>query len=122
MQFAIDGTADHRLGHRDVRGRLRGQQQVRRRALRERRRTAWRRASSTCVTSTPGFTAAVYASDSVPSRISRLGQGQPRRVTVKREQVFQLDTAGRRFRNYLLWISELPEGGKVTIKELGLKK
>ena len=29
------------------------------------------------VTSTPGFQAAVYASDSVPSRIERLGQGQP---------------------------------------------
>jgi serine/threonine protein kinase len=73
------------------------------------------------VTSTPGFTAAVYASDSVPSRLGDWDKVSGT-LTVKREQAIQLDTANRGFRNYLLWVSELPEGGKVTIKELALKR
>jgi eukaryotic-like serine/threonine-protein kinase len=73
------------------------------------------------VTSTPGFAAALYASDSVPSRLQDWHKVSPT-VTVRREQAFQLDTAGQGFRNYLLWISALPEGGKATIKELALKK
>ena len=73
------------------------------------------------LTSTPGFTAAVYASDSVPSRLGDWDKVSVT-TTVKREQQIQLDTAKQRFRNYLLWISELPEGGKVTIKNLALKR
>jgi serine/threonine protein kinase len=73
------------------------------------------------VTSTPGFKAAVYASDSVPGRV-RDWEKVSRTITAKRVQALQLDTAGHGFRNYLLWISELPEDGKVSIKELGLKK
>jgi hypothetical protein len=73
------------------------------------------------VTSTPGFTAAVYASDSVPSRIQDWHKVSAT-ITAKREQGIQLDTAKQGFRNYLLWISELPDGGKVTIKELALKR
>jgi serine/threonine-protein kinase len=73
------------------------------------------------VTSTPGFQATVYASDSVPSRIQDWHKVSPT-LTAKREQGIQLDTAGRGFRNYLLWISELPESGKVTIKDLALKR
>src|ERR687890_523251 len=68
-------------------------------------------------TSTPGFTTAVYASDSVPSRLADWDKVSGT-VTAKREQQIQLDTAKQRFRNYLLWISKLPEGGRVTIKEL----
>ena len=45
------------------------------------------------LTSTPGFTAAVYASDSVPSRISDWDKVSPTVAAVKREQVFHLDTA-----------------------------
>jgi serine/threonine-protein kinase len=73
------------------------------------------------VTSTPGFTAAVYASDSVPSRIQDWHKVSGT-VTVKREQRIQLDTARRGFRNYLLWITKLPEDGRVSIKELALKR
>jgi eukaryotic-like serine/threonine-protein kinase len=73
------------------------------------------------VTSTPGFRATVYASDSVPSRIQDWDKVSPT-ITAKREQKVPLDTAGKGFRNYLLWISELPEGGRVTIKELALKR
>ena len=74
------------------------------------------------VTSTPGFTAAVYASDSVPGGIKGWTKVSPTIRKVKQDQPFQLDTARREFRNYLLWISELPEGGRAVIKELSLKR
>jgi hypothetical protein len=74
------------------------------------------------VTSTPGFTAAVYASDSVPGGIEGWTKVSPTVRRVKENQAIQLDTAQREFRNYLLWISELPEGGKAVVKELSLKR
>jgi eukaryotic-like serine/threonine-protein kinase len=73
------------------------------------------------VTSTPGFTAAVYASDSVPGGIERWSKVS-QAVRVKEKQAIQLDTARQEFRNYLLWISELPEGGKAVVKELSLQR
>jgi eukaryotic-like serine/threonine-protein kinase len=73
------------------------------------------------VTSTPDFTAAVYASDSVPSRIERWTKVSPT-VHAEENQAIQLDTASQEFRYYLLWISELPDGGKAVVKELSLKR
>jgi eukaryotic-like serine/threonine-protein kinase len=73
------------------------------------------------VTSTPGFRAAIYGSNSVPSALSRWRR-LSRTLNVKQDQSFSLDTATRRFRNYLVWISQLPEGGKAVIRELSLKK
>jgi serine/threonine-protein kinase len=73
------------------------------------------------VTSTPGFRAAIYASNSVPAEIQGWKK-LSRTVTVKQDQRFELDTALRKFRNYLIWISALPEGGKAVIRELSLKK
>jgi eukaryotic-like serine/threonine-protein kinase len=71
-------------------------------------------------TSTPGFTAAVYASDSVPDRVGKWTKVSST-VTVRPDQRIPLDTATQEFRNYLLWISELPEDGQTAIKELSLK-
>src|SRR3954447_18225685 len=59
---------------------------------------------------TPGYKAAIYASNDVPADMDGWEKVSPT-LTAKQEQAFPLDTAGRRFRNYLLWISELPEGG-----------
>ncbi|MGH3994459.1 MAG: hypothetical protein ACRDSN_18605, partial [Pseudonocardiaceae bacterium] len=73
------------------------------------------------VTSTPGFRAAVYASNSVPQSIRGWRKVSPP-VRVRENQPFALDTANQRFRNYLLWISALPEGGKAVVKELSLKR
>jgi eukaryotic-like serine/threonine-protein kinase len=73
------------------------------------------------VAATPGFKAAVYASDTIPNRIEQWRKVSGT-VTVKREQKIPLDTARQRFRYYLLWISELPDGGQAAIKELSLKK
>src|ERR687896_1983403 len=73
------------------------------------------------VTYTPGYTAAVYASDSVPSRIERWTRVSES-VRVKEKQAIPLDTARQEFRYYLLWISQLPEGGKAVVKELSLQR
>jgi serine/threonine-protein kinase len=73
------------------------------------------------VTPTPGFTAAVYASDSVPGRIQGW-EKVSQTVQVAQNQAIQLDTARQPFRNYLLWITKLPEQGKAIIKELSLKR
>jgi eukaryotic-like serine/threonine-protein kinase len=73
------------------------------------------------VTSEPGWRAAVYASNSVPAGIGGWRKVS-RTLRVKENQKFTLDTANQRFRNYLLWISELPEGGRAVIRELSLKR
>ncbi|MGH2801795.1 MAG: protein kinase domain-containing protein [Thermoleophilaceae bacterium] len=73
------------------------------------------------LTSTPGFEATVYASDSVPGRIEDWQKVSPTRRIGESESI-PLDTARQRFRNYLLWITDLPEGGQAAIKELSLKR
>jgi eukaryotic-like serine/threonine-protein kinase len=69
-------------------------------------------------TTTPGADVEVYASDRVPPDIGgwgrRLGAGQ--RIA-SREQI-PLDSAGRRFRFYLLWIKKLPPGNQAEIAEV----
>ena len=42
--------------------------------------------------------------------------------TVRQDEGFKLDTAGRRYRYYLVWITGLPEQNKADILELSLKK
>jgi eukaryotic-like serine/threonine-protein kinase len=72
-------------------------------------------------TSTPGFEAAVYASDTVPGDISGWRKVSAR-TEIDQNQPIQLDTAGRAYRYYLFWIVSLPEGNKARIVELRLKK
>ena len=67
------------------------------------------------ITSTPGFEAAIYASNSVPGGIDGWDKVS-RTLTVKQDQKFELDTARQGFRNYLVWITELPEDGQATLK------
>ena len=73
------------------------------------------------VTSTPGFKARVYASETVPANISGWVPVSPVRE-VEEDHTFKLRTQGRKFRNYLLWISELPEDNKAEVQELSLLK
>jgi serine/threonine-protein kinase len=72
------------------------------------------------ITSTPGWEAAVYGSDGeLPATID----GWTRLSGVKKVEQdarFQLDTAGRAFKRYLVWITKLPDGGAVKIQELTL--
>jgi eukaryotic-like serine/threonine-protein kinase len=73
------------------------------------------------VTSTPGYRAAVYAANTVPGRLAGWTKVS-KTVSVGQDQVFDLRTNGRRYRYYLVWISELPEQSKADILELSLKK
>jgi eukaryotic-like serine/threonine-protein kinase len=74
------------------------------------------------VTSKPHFKAAVYAANTVPGRIGGWTKVSSTVDDVAEDQRFELDTAHRRFRYYLVWITELPESGKVDIRELSLEK
>ena len=119
-QFAIDGNPPDELGHRDLPGRFRGQQQGRRRPLRRRRHPGRRQGAG------PRHLHARLQGDRLrgqhrarPPR--RLDEGQPDRE-VAEDQIFKLRTDGRRYRYYLLWISSLPEDNKADILELALKK
>ncbi|HEX5909467.1 MAG TPA: protein kinase [Thermoleophilaceae bacterium] len=69
-------------------------------------------------TSTPGFTAAVYASNEVPDEIGGWKRvAKPTRVD--EEQTIRFDDPGR-YRRYLLWITKLPEGNKAALQEVNL--
>ena len=39
---------------------------------------------------------------------------------VDQDHTFRLRTRGRVYRYYLLWISQLPEGGEAQVQELSL--
>jgi serine/threonine-protein kinase len=72
-------------------------------------------------TSTPGFTAAIYAANDVPDDIAGWTKITSD-LTVGAEQQIPLDTGGQSFRYYLLWITALPEDGKAAVKELSVLK
>ncbi|HEX6584555.1 MAG TPA: protein kinase [Thermoleophilaceae bacterium] len=73
------------------------------------------------VTATPGFRARVYASETVPANIRGWVPVSPVRE-VEEEHSFRLRTRNRKFRYYLLWITELPEQNEAEIQELSLFK
>jgi eukaryotic-like serine/threonine-protein kinase len=73
------------------------------------------------VTSTPDFRARVFASETVPANIRGwVGVSPVQRVG--EEHIFRLRARGRKFRYYLLWLTELPEQNKAEIQELSLFK
>jgi eukaryotic-like serine/threonine-protein kinase len=73
----------------------------------------------TLATATPGFKAAVYASETVPANLRGWTRVSPVQ-TVNEDHTFRLRTRGRVYRYYLLWLSELPDGGKAEVQELSL--
>jgi len=75
----------------------------------------------TLVTATPGFTAAVYGSETVPAKLRGWTLLSPT-AKVNEDHTFRLRTRGRVYRYYLLWISALPEDGKAEVQELSLLK
>ena len=70
-------------------------------------------------TPTPGFTASVYAADQVPEDIAgwRKVSDDTRLSETGR---IAIDTLDRRFRHYLVWITDLGESEKAEIQELTL--
>ena len=75
----------------------------------------------TLVTATPGFTAAVYGSETVPAKLRGWTLLSPT-AKVNEDHTFRLRTRGRVYRYYLLWISALPEDGEAEVQELSLLK
>ena len=73
------------------------------------------------ITENPGFEAAVYgvATSEVPDGIDGWTRLTGER-SVEETDRLQLDTAGKEFRHYLLWITDLP-GPRVGIQELTLR-
>jgi serine/threonine-protein kinase len=71
---------------------------------------------------TPGWTAEIYGSDTAPAEIGGWGQPLARGDVTGPSKTFQLDTAGRSFRNYLIWITKLPPAGQVSIAEVKLRR
>jgi len=71
---------------------------------------------------TPGWSAKVMAANTVSADPG--GWGRPLgsvNVTQGKEKV-TLDTAGRSFRYYLLWITKVPTSGSANVNELKLKR
>jgi serine/threonine-protein kinase len=73
------------------------------------------------VTSTPGFQAEVYGSNTVPGDIKGWTKVSARTKVTEKQRI-GLQTRGRKYRYYLLWIVSLPEGNRADVRELGLKK
>jgi serine/threonine-protein kinase len=73
----------------------------------------------TLATATTGFKAAIYASETVPPELGGWTRVSPV-ATVGQDHTFRLRTNGRKYRYYLLWISELPPDGEAEIQELAL--
>jgi serine/threonine protein kinase len=73
-------------------------------------------------TPTPGWSGAVYAASDGPPKSGLDGWTKVATLTdVKRSQQIPLDTAGKRFRFYLVWITQLPPGQtKASISDLAL--
>jgi hypothetical protein len=75
------------------------------------------------VTATPGYTATVYASNTVPDDIaSKDWHAVSGSTKVMQDERIPLDTAKSQFRYYLVWITGLPAGNKADIRELALRK
>jgi len=71
---------------------------------------------------TPGWRAEIYGANSVPAGISGWGSPLASGDVTEAKQRFQLDTAGRGFRYYLVWIVKLPPAGQVAIDEVKLRR
>jgi serine/threonine-protein kinase len=73
-------------------------------------------------TTTPGWSGAVYAAKSGPPQDGLDGWIKVATIdSAKRSQQIKLDTAGERFRYYLVWITQLPSGEtKASIGDLAL--
>jgi hypothetical protein len=64
----------------------------------------------------------VYGSETVPPNLKGWTRLTPV-AQVKEDFTFRIDTRGRKYRNYLLWISELPpDKEKAQVQELSLLK
>jgi tRNA A-37 threonylcarbamoyl transferase component Bud32 len=71
-------------------------------------------------TRTPGYDVTIYAADPPGQAISDWGKAIARVKDVGSRERIELDTGGRQFRNYLIWITKLPDGKKADIAQIHL--
>ena len=71
------------------------------------------------ITSMPGWEAEIFAAEAVPKGIEGWTRVSGRRPFEGQTDV-RLDTGGRRFRYYLVWILSLPPGRRASIDEMTL--
>jgi hypothetical protein len=74
-------------------------------------------------TGTPGWAGKIYVSNSVNRSATNLDGWQDLHTNVvadRKKLSLQLDTAGQKFRYYLVWITKLPPSGQVSISEIVL--
>ncbi|MFL5911886.1 MAG: protein kinase domain-containing protein [Gaiellaceae bacterium] len=71
---------------------------------------------------TSGWRAQIYGANTVPTGISGWGSPLASGDVNEAKHRFQLDTAGRSFRYYLIWIVKLPTAGQVAIDEVKLRR
>ena len=71
-------------------------------------------------TRTPGYDATIYAANQPGETISDWGRAVGRVKDVGSREQIPLDTAGRPFKHYLIWITTLPDGNKADIAQVHL--
>jgi serine/threonine protein kinase len=73
------------------------------------------------ISSEPGWTGQVYASNDVPSEFPQGWTPVSQPVEMGERERIPLTTGERKFRHYLVWISEVPDGeGRAAISEISL--
>jgi hypothetical protein len=73
------------------------------------------------ITDTPGFEAEVYAANSIPAGIEGWRKVAERTTLAESDRI-RIDTSGRRYRYYLVWIVSLGEESNASILELTLQQ
>ena len=73
------------------------------------------------ITQTPGFEAEVYAANSIPAGIDGWRK-VAERTTIAESDRIRIDTSGRRYRYYLVWIVSLGDEPSASILELTLQQ
>jgi serine/threonine-protein kinase len=71
-------------------------------------------------TRTPGYAVSIYGADQPGRTIGDWGRAIARVDGVHRREQIALNTGGRRFRHYLIWITKLPDGDRADIAEVRL--
>jgi eukaryotic-like serine/threonine-protein kinase len=73
------------------------------------------------ISSEPGWTGQVYAASDVPSEFPAGWTPLSQPAEIGENERIALDIRGRRFRHYLVWVSEVPDGeGRAAISEISL--
>jgi serine/threonine-protein kinase len=71
-------------------------------------------------TRTPGYDVTVYAANTPGAKISDWGRAVGRAKSVGSREPIKLNTGGRPFKHYLIWITKLPDGNKADIAQVHL--